>query len=179
MKFKYLLGPAGFLINNKKVQRVQEDIANKINPNLGRIVEKSNTISNDIEKVADRIAVTAANAIDSNMPQINIYRAYFAPEVRELFIGDHLYVQRFQYTHHGVYIGNGQVAHYLLERVKVDSLEAFADGSKILKRSKLISPIKFDSDEVVQRALSRLNESEYNLIINNCEHFVRWCRNGD
>lgn len=30
----------------------------------------------------------------------------------------------------------------------------------------------------VHRALSRLNENSYNLILNNCEHFASWVQNG-
>jgi hypothetical protein len=30
----------------------------------------------------------------------------------------------------------------------------------------------------VHRALSRLNENSYNLILNNCEHFSNWVQNG-
>lgn len=30
----------------------------------------------------------------------------------------------------------------------------------------------------VRRALSRLNENSYNLILNNCEHFSTWVQNG-
>ena len=39
--------------------------------------------------------------------------------------------------------------------------------------SKLYSP-----EETVQRARSKLGESEYNLFLNNCEHFAIWCKTG-
>ena len=35
-----------------------------------------------------------------------------------------------------------------------------------------------DRREAVIRALSRLNENSYNLILNNCEHFKNWVQNG-
>ncbi|WP_082562598.1 lecithin retinol acyltransferase family protein [Paenibacillus sp. Root444D2] len=40
------------------------------------------------------------------------------------------------------------------------------------------SPFSYRNDEVVRRAYSRKSESSYKLSVNNCEHFVRWCRNG-
>jgi hypothetical protein len=33
-------------------------------------------------------------------------------------------------------------------------------------------------EEVVQRALSKLGEEEYDLFTNNCEHFAIWCKTG-
>ena len=43
------------------------------------------------------------------------------------------------------------------------------------KRSKyhLYSP-----SETVKRAIGRLGETEYNLFLNNCEHFALWCKTG-
>ncbi|CAJ1450859.1 unnamed protein product [Effrenium voratum] len=35
-----------------------------------------------------------------------------------------------------------------------------------------------EPDEVLQRALSRVGESGYNLIWKNCEHFTEWCMTG-
>ena len=112
-------------------------------------------------------------------PILNIYRKYFAPEVDEINIGDHLFVQREAYTHHGIYYGNGQVIHYLLKSVTIDSLDTFANGSVILKKSKLESPASYSETEIIIRGESRIGESKYNLIFNNCEHFTRWCRCGD
>ena len=36
----------------------------------------------------------------------------------------------------------------------------------------------FDSDKVIERARTRLNEVQYNVFDNNCEHFARWCKTG-
>lgn len=41
------------------------------------------------------------------------------------------------------------------------------------KNYKIYSP-----NEVVSRAKERLNEKEYSLISNNCEHFAVWCKTG-
>jgi len=37
----------------------------------------------------------------------------------------------------------------------------------------------FSTDTVVRRALFRVGEKRYNLIFNNCEHFVSWCKTGN
>ncbi len=36
----------------------------------------------------------------------------------------------------------------------------------------------FQRNAAVRRALQRLNEKDYNLILNNCEHFVNWVQKG-
>ena len=36
----------------------------------------------------------------------------------------------------------------------------------------------FLPDIVIERAKSRLGESDYNLVFNNCEHFATWCKTG-
>jgi len=38
--------------------------------------------------------------------------------------------------------------------------------------------ILYSPQETVERARSRLEENEYNLVINNCEHFAFWCKTG-
>jgi len=50
----------------------------------------------------------------------------------------------------------------------VDNFERFFS-----QEYKLYSP-----EETVQRALSRVGESKYNLVFNNCEHFAVWCKTG-
>src|SRR6187551_2727486 len=90
----------------------------------------------------------------------------------------HLVTPRVLYTHHGIYVGDGRVVHYAgfahgLRRGPVEqvSLERFARGRKVR-----IEPgqRRFDSREVVARALSRLGESRYRFLTNNCEHFCTW-----
>ena len=39
-------------------------------------------------------------------------------------------------------------------------------------------PQNFSPEETLQRAQSRIGEHKYNLITNNCEHFVVWCKTG-
>lgn len=36
----------------------------------------------------------------------------------------------------------------------------------------------YSNTETISRARSRLGETKYNLIVNNCEHFAVWCKTG-
>lgn len=104
-----------------------------------------------------------------------------------LKVGDHLKSRRFGivYAHHGIYLGNGEVIHYsglskglLKGKVEISSLSDFCngnlDGIKIVEHD---CP-KFNVTERIARAKSRLNEDEYSLMFNNCEHFVNYCIEG-
>lgn len=127
--------------------------------------------------VTGSIGQTLENGLDSWKPE-SYLRRFFGPGVTNLQEGDHLWVQRIGYTHHGIYLGTDQVIHYLQEGVSIDSLEMFAYGSKIYKKDSFESPTKYSNEKIVERAFYRLGEDNYNLGINNCEHFCRWCRNG-
>lgn len=59
-----------------------------------------------------------------------------------------------------------------------DSLEVFADGAKIHKKSKGESPLRYIKQQAINRAYRRYVENEYNIVINNCESFVIWCTAG-
>lgn len=96
--------------------------------------------------------------------------------------GDHIRVKRRGYWHHGIDCGDGTVIHYTGEpkditnaRIARTSLDAFAKGGAI----RTVKPAGADEpDTVMRRAESRLGETGYGAIRNNCEHFARWCRNG-
>lgn len=95
-------------------------------------------------------------------------------------IGDHLVTARTGYAHHGIYIGSDKVIHYSgfadgmnKGKIETTSLKDFMNGKcTFVKRWK--NPI-YRGDEVVKRAKSRLGEDEYNLLMENCEHFAVWC----
>jgi hypothetical protein len=99
-------------------------------------------------------------------------------------LGAHLGTPRFGYLHHGIYVGGGYVVHYAgyihgFRRGPVEEVELdrFRDG-----RSLWVAPnanSSFDRREVVCRARSRIGESRYRLLANNCEHFCEWCLNGE
>lgn len=101
-----------------------------------------------------------------------------------LTAGDHLVTKRSVYTHHGIYIGNGQVIHYAgfadgaaKGPVEKTTLEAFMLGKPT--RIKRIKKAAYSRAEIVERASSRLGEAEYGLFSKNCEHFANWCATGD
>lgn len=86
-------------------------------------------------------------------------------------------------THHGLYVGGGQVIHYAgladglqAGPVILSPLEAFLGG-----RPCFVNPYRtrrFSRARSVERARARLGEDLYNLAFNNCEHFVTWCITG-
>lgn len=97
-------------------------------------------------------------------------------------IGTHLITPRTGYTHHGIYIGNGQVIHYSgfadglnSGPVELTDIYSFAAGNEINFKTHENS---FSPEEIVQRAMSRIGEQNYTLSNNNCEHFCLWCITG-
>lgn len=88
----------------------------------------------------------------------------------------HLKVIRFGYSHHALSISEYEVIHYQDGEVKIDSIEGFAKGAAI---HVVDTPRFYKKDEVLARAYSKLGERNYNLLFNNCEHFVRWVLNGE
>lgn len=97
-------------------------------------------------------------------------------------VGAHVAVSRGAYTHHGIYVGRGRVIHYSGELGRKAeaciceiSLSGFANGGRVYV---VRSTARYERDEIVRRARSRLGERDYSLAANNCEHFARWCREG-
>ncbi|MFC5532231.1 lecithin retinol acyltransferase family protein [Cohnella yongneupensis] len=131
-----------------------------------------------LSEAIKKTVVTAFNAIESvQTAPIKAGHAYLGTDPI-LEKGDHIMVYC-GYMHHGLYLGNGMVIHYPKPhgrgRIQIDSIAAFKNGRSIEKRH---SNLRHSRDEVVRRAYSRLGETEYSLLFNNCEHFVNWCRNG-
>jgi hypothetical protein len=92
----------------------------------------------------------------------------------------HVLTARTGYTHHGIYVGDGRVVHYRgLSRhlragpVEEVSLAEFAQGHPVRVRPH--ADPRFDRQDVIERARSRLGENAYRLLSNNCEHFCEWC----
>ncbi len=104
--------------------------------------------------------------------------------------GDIIYVNRQGglYKHFGVYIGNGNVAHFAPDNadelnaqtadVRIATLTAFSSGDNI--HIDTIGKPQYAREEIVHRALSKIGQLQgrYNIIFNNCEHFARWCQTG-
>ena len=96
--------------------------------------------------------------------------------------GDHLVVQFGPYTHHGIDLGDGTVIHYgqglhnkANARVEVVDWAEFCGSQPVRVRE---DRAEFPAEEVIERAESRLGEADYDVLENNCEHFVNWCRRG-
>jgi hypothetical protein len=98
-------------------------------------------------------------------------------------VGAHVVTSRTGYTHHGIYVGDCKVVHYSgLSRgwrrgpIEEVSLPEFSRGRPVRVRSQ-VKP-RFDRNDVIARARSRLGEDRYTILSNNCEHFCEWCLNG-
>ena len=97
--------------------------------------------------------------------------------------GDHILVSYGLYTHHGIDLGDGTVVEWskgqeyskgqpIIARV---SFEEFSKGQAVT----VVEYSHCDPPEiVVGRALSRIGETGYDLVFNNCEHFATWCKTG-
>jgi len=103
--------------------------------------------------------------------------------VREPPLGAHLKTSRRGYTHHGIYVGHDRVVHYSglsgfwhCGPVEEVSLSRFAVGRpiQVVNRDRA----SYSPQEIVRRARSRIGESDYRLLTNNCEHFCNWCVSG-
>ena len=98
--------------------------------------------------------------------------------------GDQIYVMRqmplvpHTYQHHGIDCGDGSVIHYRKAgeaTITLNAIAEFAQNQPI--RTKLYTTA-FLPEIVVNRAISRLGEQQYDLFTNNCEHFATWCKVG-
>lgn len=159
-----------------------EEKASNINYNFGEAVVNFNSGMDTVEDVVE----TAGNAFWAVTKKVVAPHEIFrANEVDRpiLYPGDHIYVDYVVFTHHGLYCDYGQVIHYApiddsSSHIHKCTIDEFANNRRIFVCSKDESPIRFKTEKVIERANSRLGEVTYNLLINNCENFVRWCRFG-
>ena len=98
-------------------------------------------------------------------------------------LGAQLVTPRLGFAHHGIYVGRGRVVHYGafvhgLHRGPVEevSVAQFTHGHGLWVRR---ANAHFACEEVIRRARSRIGESSYRLLSNNCEHFCGWCLRGE
>ncbi|MFK7770221.1 MAG: lecithin retinol acyltransferase family protein [Mariniblastus sp.] len=97
--------------------------------------------------------------------------------------GDHLVVDFGLYRHHGIACGEGTVIHFGrgifdLENAVVEQVDlvTFCQGREIVV---VETKSTFTPEEIVVRATQRIGARGYDLLDNNCEHFVNWCRSGE
>lgn len=94
--------------------------------------------------------------------------------------GDHVYVKRLGYTHHGVEVDNDEVIHFTGTpgnkrgaQIRRTTLAEFTGPRGKLRYRRYGQPVP--ADLAVERAESQLGQSGYSLFSNNCEHFATWC----
>jgi hypothetical protein len=122
--------------------------------------------------------VRAKNFVDSKLAN-----AWMLGAGEEPPLAAHPITPRRGYTHHGLYVGKDRVVHYpgpvggvRGSAVEEVSLEQFARNHAVGVRT--WSAPRFEEEDVVRRARSRLGEDRYHILRNNCEHFCEWCLNG-
>jgi hypothetical protein len=94
--------------------------------------------------------------------------------------GDHIYVERDFYSHHGLYLGDDVVIDFASPQgrgkptatIRRTTLADFARGAAVRT---VAYGERLTAEESVARAESMLGRSGYHLFANNCEHFVTWC----
>ncbi|MED3732278.1 lecithin retinol acyltransferase family protein [Geobacillus stearothermophilus] len=163
----------------KEFRTDMKDIVKEHNPTMGKAIEGADRLSQAIGNVikSNPIIFEPKNTIVPDMKSILRESKEWKELKRdsELELADHLIAKRIGYTHHGLYIGNNQVIHYSEGEVRIDSLEDF---KKDCEMGVVDSVATYSKEEIISRAFSRLGEKRYNLVFNNCEHFVNWCRSG-
>lgn len=103
--------------------------------------------------------------------------------------GDHLWIRKQGYTHHGLYLGENDagealVAHYAgwIDGLRggpleLTDLDEFSQGKTLHVRQ--YRERSFAREDSVLRVLSRLGEEDYDVHTNNCEHLCHWAIMGD
>ncbi|OQP67261.1 hypothetical protein A3860_02555 [Niastella vici] len=89
------------------------------------------------------------------------------------------------FDHYVIYLGKDRFNQHKFIANYGDGIK-FISNDEFIKFVRTYVPVKinrFTGTETqrsiaVRRALSRLNEKAYNLIINNCEHFANWVQRG-
>jgi len=101
---------------------------------------------------------------------------------KDLNLGDHIYVRRLLYSHHGIYAGDGNVIHYTGEEkekkdplVRETDIEDFLKGGKLRRRH---YKRRLPPSETLSLAKKHLSGNGYSITLNNCEHFVTYCATG-
>ena len=102
----------------------------------------------------------------------------------ELHPGDHIRVKRKRrfYTHHGIYMGDGEVVHVAgsirektdPEVVKTD-LNRFLKGGTLKRRE---YKERLPASETTRIAERHISDKSYSMLWNNCEHFATYCATG-
>ena len=84
-------------------------------------------------------------------------------------------------TPHVMLVGDGALQFAISQGFKKDGIELtgldnFEQGSKSHVENHLVC--LYNAEERVARARSKIGVNSYNVMFNNCEHFVNWCFDG-
>lgn len=106
----------------------------------------------------------------------------------DLYPGAHIRVKVNNFYHHGIYIGNNEVVQFGLPfdmykdnndiKVIKSPLSDFCapnDFIEVYCFSRKEKKNKYKDNIIINNALSHLGEGGYNILKNNCEHFVNLC----
>src|SRR6478735_8704283 len=94
--------------------------------------------------------------------------------------GDHVYVRRRHYSHHGIDCGDGTIIHFArvrraVRRVERTTWDSFARGREVRVRT---YRRRLPVEDIIRNAESRLGAYGYHLVRNNCEHLATWSSTG-
>ena len=112
--------------------------------------------------------------------------------------GDHIHTDN-SISHHGVYLGNGMVAHYCSGgrdsatkkiasstsaphcdmAVRITCLHSFVSSGINIKKVEYNDEGFFEKSCVARIAVQAVGEEGFSLMWNNCEHFSRYCTTGN
>lgn len=115
--------------------------------------------------------------------------------IKDLHVGDHLAYIRKLYEHHVIVVwvdaAKGMFKQVGFTGPSIKSKDDMSLEGKVSISEKIYNNIEdlmviilylpldcFHVGQVIHRALSRIEESDYNLITNNCEHMATWCKYG-
>lgn len=152
-------------------QNLKKELKNDIKDGIYKRNYKIGKFVDDV----DRLSATTKNGYKEIRKVLPKSRHKSERYGEYLTASDHIKVVRLGYTHHGIYIGNDKVIHFKQNKIQVATLEKFQLGSPYIK---IASAKLYTDTEIIQRARKRVGEQDYNLFLNNCEHFVTWCRSG-
>lgn len=148
-------------------------------PIVGNTVEKADRVITSLKNVKEQLPDRSPGPFSPNLRFKKFLKE--TKKANKIISQDsigraqHLKVNRLGYSHHALSIDEYEVIHYQDGEVKIETLESFAKGAAI---HIVDTPRLYRKEEVIARAYSKLGERSYNLLFNNCEHFVRWAFNG-
>ena len=134
---------------------------------------------------------------DDSKDRVGRYSHAIKPE--ELKAGDHIYVYRFFYQHHGIYVDEEEVIHFSgpkgsgsksEAKISAVSLKEFLKGDQVRlvayneSRMKLLGTTHYEKSQPADRVISTAEMflkypelwPDYNVVNMNCEHFAYYCK---